>query len=213
MTGGVGEAETVETAEEAENTSITEWAYGFKPGETPRNILVGVLYFITWPVSIWLLMYANWKRNSSHKTDEGESKKSGIDWIPGMGKQHSTRRNVLVGSGYAFVVGLVAVEEWTRPNRGEQVVDIWAYERRTEHFEVEKGQTIWIGVENEGTGFNTHIVLENPEEEVVLSEGVEDSAAWEFKDAMEGRWTVRHTPWDDSSQTGGSVEVYVRGPD
>ncbi|WP_141465377.1 hypothetical protein [Salinadaptatus halalkaliphilus] len=96
-----------------EKAPITEWAYGFRPSQKRRNYLVGILYFITWPVSIWVLIYAHWKRDKSRDSEDGESKKkkSGIDWIPGMNKQNSTRRNVLVGSGYFLVVGVIAVEE------------------------------------------------------------------------------------------------------
>ncbi|WP_141465593.1 hypothetical protein [Salinadaptatus halalkaliphilus] len=91
-------------------------------------------------------------------------------------------------------------------------MDLGLPTRETERFEVEDGQIIRIEVEN-NYGFRTHVVLEDPEGEIVLSEGVEDSGVWEFENVTSGRWTVRYDPADDSPQTSGNVEIYLRDED
>lgn len=51
-----------ELAEESEGTAdhdgFTSWAYGFRPGETGRNVLVGLGYFLFYFVGVPLLIYA-----------------------------------------------------------------------------------------------------------------------------------------------------------
>lgn len=102
----------------------------------------------------------------------------------------------------------------------EQVVAMGLPEQETETFHVEAGQYVRVEVDN-NYGFRTHVVLRNPDEEIMLSEGVEDSNAWRVYDVESedrvveesaGEWTAMYTPADDSPQTSGDVTVSVCTP-
>jgi hypothetical protein len=49
--------------ETTEHDGFTSWAIGFEPGETGRNILVGLAYFFFYPIGIPLLLYAYLREN------------------------------------------------------------------------------------------------------------------------------------------------------
>lgn len=44
---------------------FTSWAYGFEPGATGRNVVVGFLYFVFWPVGLALLVHGALRANAS----------------------------------------------------------------------------------------------------------------------------------------------------
>lgn len=48
-----------------QKSGFTSWAIGFEPGQTPRNILIGLLYVIFWPIGFLVLFVSavvNWRR-------------------------------------------------------------------------------------------------------------------------------------------------------
>jgi len=92
--------------------------------------------------------------------------------------------------------------------------------RESESFEVEAGRYISRSV-NSNYGFRTHVLLENPSGETVLSEGVQDSDDWRVFDSESdnrvveqsaGEWLVVCTPADDGPETAGDVTVEVCTP-
>lgn len=46
---------------------FTDWAIGFAPGATGRNLLVGVAYFLFYFVGVPLLVYAYWRRGGTYR--------------------------------------------------------------------------------------------------------------------------------------------------
>jgi hypothetical protein len=102
----------------------------------------------------------------------------------------------------------------------EQVADMGLPERESESFEVESGQYVRVEVSN-NYGFRTHVVLRNPDGDVMLSEGVEDSGTWRVYDSdsedrvveeSAGEWVAVYTPADNSPQTSGDVTIHVCTP-
>ena len=102
----------------------------------------------------------------------------------------------------------------------EQVADLGLPERESEAFEVESRQFVRVSVNN-NYGARTHVVLRNPDDDVMFSEGVQDSGTWRVFDSdsddrvveeSAGEWIVVYTPADDSPQTSGDVNVYVCTP-
>lgn len=52
---------------DAEAGGITDWAIGFVPGSTLRNVLVGIVYGVFYFVGIPLLVYAYWRRGGRYR--------------------------------------------------------------------------------------------------------------------------------------------------
>ena len=90
---------------------------------------------------------------------------------------------------------------------GETVVDTDNYQATTNTFTAEEGAQATVSVENGGNGYRTQVVVESPSGEVLLSEGVQDSATYELNLQESGEYTVRMEPGDSSPQTSGAVEV------
>lgn len=103
----------------------------------------------------------------------------------------------------------------------EEVADLGLPTRESESFEVEAGQYVSVSVNN-NYGARTHVVVRNGNDDVMFSEGVQDSGTWRvFESGSEeqvvtkdtaGEWIVVYTPADDSSQTSGNVNVDVCTP-
>lgn len=102
----------------------------------------------------------------------------------------------------------------------EKVADMGLPERESESFEVESGQYVRVEVNN-NYGYRTHVVLRNPDGEVMFSEGVEDSGTWRVFDSntddrvveeSAGEWIAVYSPATDESSTSGDVKVYVCNP-
>lgn len=130
------EEESEESVDEGSTSNFTEWAYGFKPGQSGRNAILGLVYLLTWPISIFVLIYAySTRENVSYDdTDElVESKRENFDKtlgrLPGLSNGNTTRRNVLVGGGYAFL-GLTTVGVLAGGGNGETPLDEWEFASR-----------------------------------------------------------------------------------
>lgn len=115
--------------------------------------------------------------------------------------------------GFVVLVGILAVilvgASMIGGSAGETVVDRENYERVTDSFEAEQGDQIKVNIENTATGLRTHVAIESPSGEIVLSEGVQDEASYEVGLEESGEYTVRMDPPDSSPTTSGSVEVVI----
>jgi len=132
---------------------------------------------------------------------EAEDDSDGID-----------RRRALKWGG-ASVVGLTVIGALAGgdDDSEETLVAMDHWEQRVDTFEAEEDDTILVYVKND-LGFRTHIAIEDPEGiygEIILSEGVRDEAVYELELEHSGEYTVRMTPDDDSTSSGGSVEVVL----
>jgi len=91
---------------ETETETWRSWAWGFTEQKSKRNLLVGLLYVISWPISIPLLLVSYWRSSSP-----GYKLSQTFNRFPGVDPTNRTRRNVLVGTGYvlAAIFGLGAI--------------------------------------------------------------------------------------------------------
>lgn len=115
--------------------------------------------------------------------------------------------------GFVVLVGILAVilvgASMIGGSAGETVVDREHYERTTESFDAAAGDQIRVHIANTATGFRTHVAIESPSGEIVLSESVQDEATYEVGLKETGEYTVRMEPPDSSAKTAGSVEVII----
>jgi len=111
---------------------------------------------------------------------------------------------LVIIAGLAVVIAALAV---LGGSGGETVVDTDNYQATTNAFTAEEGAQATVSVENGGTGFRTHVVVEGPSGEILLSEEVQDSATYKLDLQESGEYTVRMQPADSSPQTSGAVEV------
>lgn len=115
--------------------------------------------------------------------------------------------------GFVVIVGILLVVvaglAWVGSSGGETVVDRENYERITNSFEAQQGDQIQVAIANTATGHRTHVAIESPSGETILSEGVQDEATHELTLEETGEYTVRMDPPDSSAQTAGSVEVTI----
>ncbi|WP_338756496.1 hypothetical protein V9T20_12505 (plasmid) [Halobacterium salinarum] len=174
---------------EQETVPFTEWGYGFRPGSTGRNILVGVIYWFTIFVSVFVLVYS-WYQNREQASKASTSTVGVLTMF-------------VVFMYIASVIGAVT----TGP--GGPVVDIDAHEQTTAQFEVEEGDLIRVHVtQPQGEGVRTHVLLRAPEE-TLLSEGVLDEKTYEYEAHTTGNYTVTMTPATEEISTTGQVEVVL----
>ena len=172
-----------------EAVPFTEWAYGFRPGRTGRNVLIGVVYWFTIFVSIFVLVYG-WYQNADRVSD---ASKGGITFLA-----------ILVVFMYAASgIGAIA----TGP--GETVVDIDAREQTSEQFEAEEGDLIQIHItQPQGEGTRTYVLLTGPEENL-LRESVLEEETFEREISETGTYSVTMTPTDNQISTSGKIEIVL----
>jgi len=172
-----------------EAVPFTEWAYGFRPGRTGRNVLIGVVYWFTIFVSVVVLVYG-WYQNR--------------DRVSGASKGAISLLAIVVVFMYiASGIGAIA----TGP--GETVVDIDAREQTSAQFEAEEGDLVRIHVtQPQGEGTRTHVLLSGPEGDL-LSEGVLEEETFEREISETGTYSVTMTPTDNQIETSGEVEVIL----
>lgn len=105
---------------DGKTNSFTAWAYGFKPGKRLRNFCVAGIYLIAGICTVGILpavvLYHGYQNNQTStedtpktstedtpKTSTLEKYRSRTESLPGVDSKNSTRRNVLVGSGYLLL--------------------------------------------------------------------------------------------------------------
>jgi hypothetical protein len=109
----------------------------------------------------------------------------------------------------AVLLVVIAGLAWLGGSGGETVVDRENPQRITESFAAEQGDQIRVNIANTAMGYRTHVAIESPSGETVLSEGVQDKGSFEVSLEETGEYTVRMDPPDSSSTTAGSVEVII----
>ena len=173
---------------DVETVPFTEWAYGFEAGSTTRNLVVGWLHFVVFPVAVFLLLHAFWKNRDRASKASGNA----------VGALFIVVMFLLVGIVGAGVTG----------GGGETVLDRTVSQETTDHFEAEEGDTITVQVDNR-FGFRTHVVVDDPTGEQMLSQGVEDEASYQFTAEESGEFIVRIQPADNDARTSGNVEIVI----
>lgn len=129
--------------------------------------------------------------------------------IPGMVEETNQKaklRNVAVGMVYIFIllgllIGFADLDD-------ETVVSVSTYDRSTEYFEADESEEIAVSVDNRA-GFRTHVALESPDGDLLLSEGVEDDAFYTVDAEEAGEYTLRVDPADSDPSTVSRVSVEV----
>ncbi|MDL0133526.1 hypothetical protein [Halobacterium salinarum] len=170
--------------------SFIEWAPGFEIGSTLRNLLVGALYWVTLPVSVFILTYA---------------------YMANRERTSAVSRNLLVLC-FAFLLVLVLVPLLTGSGAGDTVVDREQYTSTVDRFSAEEGDRIKVHLQNKGTGFRTNVAIEGPDGGVILSESTRDEERYTVELEDGGEYTVRMTPHDSTPSTSGGVTVELLKP-
>lgn len=97
---------TTETSDNIKQSGFTSWAIGFKPGQTGRNILVGIVYLLFLSFGIPLLIYGY--------VCENPEKSKYVAWITGalfilvaLGAFVAGSTRGIIAGGLSLVIGLL----------------------------------------------------------------------------------------------------------